>query len=632
MRYLISSALALIVSAAATAQQLPVEVFTLDNGMEFLLVPRNDQPNTISAGWVAKVGSANERPGITGISHFFEHMMFKGTNTVATRDPKRDEEFRTGQKALRDRMNQLIWGDQYARYYRGEIDDPWNPANDTPELKRLRAELKGMMDAQQGRANTEAINALQAKLGSMDPAKDADAMKAAQAEIAKLEAEQKTKGSIVKDEFDQLYTAGGGSRMNAFTSYDQTFYFINVPSNKMELWCWMESDRLTDSVFREFFSERDVVHEARRLRTESTPTGTFDEQFEAMFWLSSPYSWPVIGWPSDLNSYTMDEAQRYFQTYYCPNNLTGVIVGDFDAAKVKPMLKRYFSRLKRGATPPPVVTLEVPQLAEMRMNAQAETEPQVEVRYHTVPFQHADSYALEVMSQILNGRTGRLYKTMVEGSGVASGAGARQDSRKYAGAFSFSAEVKGDATPRQLEDGWYGQLQRLQAEPVGEQELQKVRNGIAADEYRRLQNNFFIMLQLGVSASLGDWREVNSESGKLLAVTPADIQRVAKKYFEPTNRSVATYVRKAAPAGTTADEPTDPALAALPPQMQAMAKQALKRIAAETDLAKLKEGIGQFDAQAAAAPEAMRPFIGFMKDRMLARIAELEKGAAPAAK
>ena len=130
-----------------------------------------------------------------------------------------------------------------------------------------------------------------------------------------------------------------------------------------------------------------------------------------------------------------------------------------------------------------------------------------------------------------------------------------------------------------------------------------MRNGIAADEYRRLQNNFFIMLQLGVSASLGDWREVNSESGKLLAVTPADIQRVAKKYFEPTNRSVATYVRKAAPAGTTADEPTDPALAALPPQMQAMAKQALKRIAAETDLAKLKEGIGQFDAQAAAAPK-----------------------------
>jgi predicted Zn-dependent peptidase len=632
MRYLISSAVALIVSAAATAQQLPVEVFTLDNGMEFLLVPRNDQPNTVSAGWVAKVGSANERPGITGISHFFEHMMFKGTNTVATRDPKRDEEFRTGQKALRDRMNQLIWGDQYARYFRGEIDDPWNPANDTPELKRLRAELKASMDAQQGRANTEAINALQAKLGSMDPAKDADAMKATQAEIAKLEAEQKTKGSIVKDEFDQLYTAGGGSRMNAFTSYDQTFYFINVPSNKMELWCWMESDRLDDSVFREFFSERDVVHEERRLRTESTPTGTFDEQFEAMFWLSSPYSWPVIGWPSDLNSYTMDEAQRYFQTYYCPNNLTGVIVGDFDAAKVKPMLKRYFSRLKRGATPPPVVTLEVKQLAEMRMNAEAETEPQVEVRYHTVPFQHADSYPLEVMSQILNGRTGRLYKSMVEGSGVASDAGARQDSRKYAGAFSFSAEVKGGATPRQLEDGWYAALKRLQDEPVSEQELQKVRNGIAADEYRRLQNNFFIMLQLGVSASLGDWREVNTESGKLLAVTPADIQRVAKKYFDVTNRSVATYVRKAAPAGGTADEPTDPALAALPPQMQAMAKQAIKRIAAETDLAKLKEGLGQFDAQAAAAPEAMRPFIGFMKDRMLARIAELEKGAAPAAK
>lgn len=631
MRALIQSAIALVLTASASAQQLPVESFTLDNGMEFLLVPRSEQPNTVSAGWVAKVGSVNERPGITGISHFFEHMMFKGTNTVATRDAKRDAEFRTGQKALRDRMNQLIWGDQYARYYRGEIDDPWNPANDTPELKRLRAELKASMDAQQGRGHAEAIAALQTKVGSLDPVKDADAIKAAQAEIARLEADQKANGSIVKDEFDQLYTAGGGSRMNAFTSYDQTFYFINVPSNKLELWCWMESDRLTDSVFREFFSERDVVHEERRLRTESTPTGTYEEQFEAMFWLSSPYSWPVIGWPSDLNSYTMDEAQRYFQTYYCPNNIVGVIVGDFDAAALKPQLQRYFGRLKRGATPPPVVTLEVDQLAEMRMNAEAETEPQVEVRYHTVPFQHADSYALEIMSQVLNGRTGRLYKSMVEGAGISSGASARQDSRKYAGAFSFSAEVKGDATTRQLEAGWEAELKRLQDEAVGEQELQKVRNGIAADQYRRLQNNFFIMLQLGIGASLGDWHEVNTEAGKLLAVTPADIQRVAKKYFDATNRSVATYVRKAS-AGGSAGEPVDPALAALPPQMQAMAKQAIKKIAAETDLARLKEGVAQFDAQAEAAPEAMRPFIGFMKAKMLERISELEKSAAPATK
>ncbi len=628
MKRLFSTAALLLSTATAAAQQLPVESFTLDNGMEFLLVPRNDQPNTVSAGWVAKVGSANERPGITGISHFFEHMMFKGTNTIATRDAKRDEEYRTGQKALRDRILQLTWSEQYGRYNRGEINDPWSPSNDTPELKRLRAELKAMMDAQQGRANTQKINDLNTALAGMDPTKDAAAIEKAKAEITALEAEQKSKGSIVKDEFDQVYTAGGGSRMNAFTSYDQTFYFINVPSNKIEMWCWMESDRLTDSVFREFFSERDVVHEERRLRTESTPTGTFEEQFEAMFWLSSPYSWPVIGWPSDLNSYTMDEAQRYFNTYYRPNNITGVIVGDFDPATLKPLLTRYFSRLERGPTPPAVVTLEVPQLAEMRMNAAAETEPQVEVRYHTVGFQHKDSYPLEVMSQILNGRTGRFYKSMVEGASIATGASARQDSRKYAGAFSFGAEVKGEATTKQLEDAWYAELETLKSEPVTDHELQKVRNGIAANQYRRLQNNFYIMLQLGIASSLGDWHEVNSEAEKLLAVTPSDIQRVAKQYFDPSNRSVATYVRKAAPGGAAA-EPVDPALAALPPQMQAMAKQAIKRIAAETDMTKLKDGIAQFEAQAGAAPEAMQPFIEFMRNAMQARVAELE-AATPA--
>ena len=182
--------------------------------------------------------------------------------------------------------------------------------------------------------------------------------------------------------------------MNAFTSYDLTCYFITVPSNKLELWAWMESDRLHDSVFREFYSERDVVHEERRLRTESTPTGKFEEQFDAMFWASSGYSWPVIGWPSDLNSYTFEQAQEYWNVYYRPGNLFGILVGDFDPAEAKRLITRYFSRLEPGdREPPPVVTLEVEQLAEQRMIAAGDFPPAVEIRYHTVPAGHADSYA-----------------------------------------------------------------------------------------------------------------------------------------------------------------------------------------------------------------------------------------------
>ncbi len=281
---------AVLARTPAVAQHVDVESFVLENGMTFLLLPRTEQPNSIATGWVAKVGSVNERPGITGISHFFEHMMFKGTRTIGTRDPHLDAEYMARQKAVKDQLNDLVWTIQYDRYLRGEIDDPWDQANDTPEMGSLRAQLRELMD--------------------------------------------KHRELIVKDEYAEVYTKLGGSGMNAFTSEDQTFYFVTVPSNKFELWAWMESDRLNDSVFREFYSERDVVHEERRLRTESTPTGQFREQFDAMFWQSSPYSWPVIGWPSDLNSYTREAAEEYYRTYYQPGNLIGILVGDFDPAAV----------------------------------------------------------------------------------------------------------------------------------------------------------------------------------------------------------------------------------------------------------------------------------------------------------
>jgi predicted Zn-dependent peptidase len=498
-------------SSPARAQQVAVEEFRLENGMEFLLVPRKDQPNVVSAGWVARVGSVNERPGITGISHFFEHMMFKGTDTIGTRDPKKDARFRAEQKAIRDEINDIVWTKQYDRYFKGDIDDPWNPANDTQALRVLRARLDELVKAQQGRGSG--------------------------GEAA---------GTIVKDEFDQVYTRGGGSGMNAFTSNDITCYFITVPSNKLELWAWMESDRLNGSVFREFYSERDVVHEERRLRTESTPTGKFEEQFDAMFWASSGYSWPVIGWTSDLNSYTFEQAQEYWNVYYRPGNLFGVLVGDFDPAEAKSLITKYFSRLKPGERePPPVVTLEVQQLAEQRMIAAGEFPPAIDIRYHTVPAGHVDSYALDMLAEILNERTGRLYAGLVEGRGIAAAASAYSDTRKYAGLFAVSAQTRGDATPEDLEQAWYEELAKLQAEEVPDRELRKVKNRVAAGNFRKLESNMHLFIQLAFTEALLDWREINEGPAKYEAVTAADIRRVAKKYFDSTNRSVAIYRRKA---------------------------------------------------------------------------------------
>ena len=540
---LVGGLLLVALSSPATAQKVEVEEFTLENGMQFLLVPRSDQPNVVSAGWVARVGSVNERPGITGISHFFEHMMFKGTDTIGTRSPERDAEYRAEQRRLRDAINQLTWTEQYERFRRGEINDPWDPANDTADLRRLRTQLNQLIRAQQGRGAAEAIAGVQRKLAAAEEG-SAEA-KALMEQLADLDRQQSEAATIVKDEFDQVYTKAGGSGMNAFTSYDLTCYFITVPSNKLELWAWMESDRLDDSVFREFYSERDVVHEERRLRTESTPTGRFQEQFNAMFWVSSGYSWPVIGWPSDLNSYTFDQALEYWNTYYRPGNLFGVLVGDFDPDEAKPLIEQYFSRLDPGTNKPaPVVTLEIDQLAEQRMNASGDVPPSVEVRYHTVPAGHEDSYALDMLAEILNGRTGRLYRGLVEGRGIAAGARASSDTRHYAGLFSVSAQARGAADPDALEAAWYEELARLQTEDIPERELEKVKNGVAADSYRSLESNMSLLIQLAFYETLVDWREINETPKKYDAVTAADIRRVANTYFTENNRSVATYRRE----------------------------------------------------------------------------------------
>ncbi len=618
MRALFGAVAALAVALPLSAQQVSPEVFTLDNGMKFLLLPRTDQPNVIAAGWVAKVGSVNERPGITGISHFFEHMMFKGTDTIGTSNPAADAEYREKQRVLRARMNAITWSEQYRRFFNGEIDDAWAPENDTTELAQLRAELKTLMDSQQGRLGADRI----AELTTSAAAAAGEEKARIERELALLKGQQDAARTVVKDEFDKVYTGQGGSGMNAFTSNDVTFYFINVPSNKFELWAWMESDRLSNSVFREFFSERDVVHEERRLRTESTPTGIFQEQFEAMFWQSSGYSWPVIGWTSDLNSYTMEEALKYWNIYYRPNNLCGVVVGDFNPSEVKDTITRYFTRLEKGAQEPsPVVTLEVEQLAEMRMNAECDCQPSVEVRYHTVPFRHRDSYALDVLSAVLNGRTGRLYKSMVEGAEIAASAGAAQDSRKYAGSFSFSAEVKGDADPRALEEAWYAEINRLQEEPVPAAELEKVKNQFAASNFRRLKSNFFLLVQLGYSEGLGTWEEINDGPKRIDAVTADDIQRVAREYFGINNRSVATYRRKAGAAAPEADAE----LAKLPAPMQAQARAMAAQIAKETDASRLRQALEQMGAQAAQVPPQMKPMLDYMVSKIEARLAELEK-------
>lgn len=564
--------------SAPTAAAVPVEEFELDNGMRFLLVNRPEL-TTVAAAWVAHVGSADERPGITGLAHFFEHMMFKGTHTIGTKDIERDLEIIAEQEAVQEKIRAEL-REQRRRWRLGEIDDPYDPAHRSDSLNALRAEFQQLVEEQ--------------------------------------------RELMVKDELDKVYTDGGGTSLNAFTSNDFTVYINQLPANRLELWFWLESDRLLNPVFREFYAERDVVYEERRLRTESTPTGRYDEQADAMFWQSHPYSWPVIGWASDLEVISKSQADEFFATYYAPNNLSAVLVGNFDPAEVRSLAERYFGRLEGAERPAPdVVTLEAEQLAEKRMTAECDCQPQLQVRYHAVPFGHGDGYALDVVAGVLNGRTGRLHERIVEGAEIASSASAFHDARKYAGVFELNAETKGDAAPEQLLAAWDGIVAELIAEPVPEDELAKVKNRVAADTYRQLRDPFFLMVQLAVMDALGDWRYLNTVAERTNLVTAEDVQRVAAKYFEPSRRLVSLYYRKEGAAA--ADTPSE--LEALPPEVRTALLSDAEAVARIEDPAQLEMVLQQMEAESAQVPEEMRPALDWMRGVIEGRLAELREPA-----
>jgi len=518
---LLAAVLIACLAGAASAQEVEARLHVLGNGMRFLFVPREGDPN-VSAGWLAKVGSVNERPGITGVAHLFEHMMFKGTHTIGTTNIEQDQKI----IAQLDRLRDQIQAEEEAlieSHRRGRIDDPKNPAHRTERHRQLIAEFDGLL--------------------------------------------QKQREVMVKDEFDRIYKTAGASGVNAYTSYDLTVYVSNLPSNKLELWFWMESDRLSNPVFREFYSERDVVHEERRRAIDSTPTGKLDEQFESMFWQSSPYSWPVIGWPSDLEGITREEAESFFGVYYAPNNLVAALVGDFDPEQAIQWAEKYFGRLKRGQTEPkPVRTRELQQLGEKRLTGYADTRPTAQIRYHTVADAHLDEPVLLVISGLLNGRTGRLYESLVLEQRIATGASAGVNGLKYDGFFEVSGVARPPHKPEEVEQAIYKELEALKQSPVSERELRKIKNQEMASDFRRLRSKTNLMNQLLQFEALGSWENINRFSERIQAVTAEDIQRVAKKYFHADNRNVAIYYpqdqRPAAPA------------AAAPPAKQEAANEA----------------------------------------------------------
>ncbi len=532
----------------------------LENGMRFLMVQRDGAP-MISAGWVAHVGAANERPGITGISHLFEHMMFKGTHTIGVSDPALDDSLRAELDDLRQQMFVL------------ERDN---------RLKVRTGQAESMADPE---LQSDAMMALQTRFDAVI---------------------EKQRANIIKDQFDQIYTEQGATGMNAFTNEDMTVYFLRVPANKLELWFWMESDRLSDPVFREFYSERDVVYEERRMRTESTPTGVQNEVYNSMFWRGHPYGWPVVGWPSDIAAITREQAENYFDVYYAPNNLTAVLVGDFDQQQALKWANQYFAQIPRGKqSPPDVVTLHMPLSGSFEYRAEVDAPPSTTLSFHTTAFAGKDHPALMVLAEVMNGKTGRLHKRLVLKEQLATSASASEDSRKYDGIFELRASGKSAVDPAKLKTILLDEVTKIQAQGITEYELEKVRNNLAADNFRRLEDNFYLAIQLLYYDGLRDWSSMETLFDRVAKVSRADVQRVAEKYLQSDNMGSKHFTRK------QGGEPEDPVLAEFNQQQKQMLKQMqtqLNSMPAEKQNAML-EKLESMRAQAAPEMQAVIDYV-----------------------
>lgn len=473
--------------------RLPFTEHTLKNGMRFLIVERHDSP-TFAAYLRFQVGSANEAPGFTGLAHLLEHMMFKGTTLFGTLDPGRE-------LPLLDKIDAL---------------------HQSLQVEKAKGRLPG------GKSDAAAVVALEK-------------------EIAALEAEAKQ--LIVHNELWEIYQRNGAVRLNASTSYEGTQYFVSFPGNRLELWALLESDRMRNPVFREFYTERDVVQEERRQRVDTSPQGQLWEAALATAFVALPYRHPVIGWPSELENLTRPQAREFFRAYYAPNNALAVLVGDLDPAEVIRTVERYFGSVSAQPTPPPLPLEEPPQPGERRIRIEFPAEPQLLMLYRSPPIGHPDTYALTVLGSILgDGRSSRLYKRLVEERRLATNVAAGPWFLRYGGLFLIQATPRAPHTVEEVEAAVEEEIQRAKSELPTPRELTKVRNQMEVSVVRGLGSNGGLASHLGEAWSLtGDWRFAFEERKMTQAVTAEDVVTAAKRYLLPRDRTVAWLVRGESP-------------------------------------------------------------------------------------
>ncbi|MEX0769889.1 MAG: pitrilysin family protein [Balneolaceae bacterium] len=464
-----------------------VTEFTLDSGLHFIVIERNVAPVASFVTFV-DVGSVNEPVNHTGIAHIFEHMVFKGSHTIGTTDWEAEQE------AI-DKMDEA---------YRAWLNEKQNPDPDEETLDRLWADFEKYQE----------------------------------------EANQ----YVVTDEFTQIVEREGAEGLNAFTSADATAYFYSLPQNKAELWFNLEADRFKNPVFREFYEEKDVIMEERRMRTDSSPLGRLLEEFLSVSFSAHPYGNPVIGWPSDITATTIEDTRRFYETYYNPQNFTIAIAGDVNPGRMRELAELYFSDLPQGNPSPDVTTREPEQRGERRFVIEEESQPFYLAGYHTVSQTHPDWPALQLLGSIISeGRTSRLYKRLVEEEELALGVQAFNGypGSKFPAMFITFAVPNRGISPAELEKVIDEEIQKVKDGDITRQELDRALTNARAGLVRNLNSNQGLALQLAEAhAQQGDWRRVFTYLEDLEEVTLEDLRRVADTYLIKKNRTVGKIVNE----------------------------------------------------------------------------------------
>jgi predicted Zn-dependent peptidase len=489
-------AAALLALASALAQDLKsfeqkITTKVLPNGLTLIICERPEAP-VFSYTTFVDAGDVNDPSGESGLAHMFEHLAFKGTTEIGTSDYAAEKVALAKVEAAND-----AYEAEYLKFV----------GRDENKLKELKE--------------------------------------------AFLQAQQEAEKFVIPNQFTDVAERNGTHELNAETALDNTMFYWSMPENRLELWAWLESSRLTDTVPREFYKERDVVIEERRMRTDSNPEGRLVEQFLATAYVAHNYGRSGIGWPSEVSQINATEAMAFHKKYYIGANIVVAVVGDVKASEALPMLEKYFSRVPGGPKPEEMTTVEPTQFAEKSVIIRDPSQPLYVEGYHRPSYTDPDNKVYDAISDILsNGRVSRLYRSLVRDKQIAAAAEGFSPfpGDKYPGMFVFDATPNPGHTPQEMAIAIHQEIEKLKTTDVSDEELAMYKARTRADLLRGLADNQGLANDLAeYQTRYGDWRQLFLQLDKVDKVTKADIRRVANQVFIPSNRTSA-WIETESPA------------------------------------------------------------------------------------